>query len=228
MNLDKYKELSNIFSCYFNQDYAYDKFDYAVYDIILDDTNKESLEKIIDQINNLMAETETEENLEKVLTIYFYLDIFPNEKDITTYTELLKRICDIMSNYLKNGINDPNYFFDKVKFKYIENIYFAHFSKNTEIKNKNIDQIIDKINTKFSIDELNLIVEEINFLEKITKTNDKLEEFLKTKINFDINPQDWGDFNSKKELLNYISNRIYKYTFDFHMNRINNHGRFEY
>nr|BFD30978.1 hypothetical protein GTC16762_05960 [Pigmentibacter ruber] len=218
MNLDKFAELSNIFGCYLNQDYMYDKFDYAVYDIILD-SNGQGLEEIINQINLLLEETKTEENLKRTLTESLDLDIFPYDPDINTYTELLERIRDVMLKYLAEGTNNPKYFFDKVKFNYLEKIYFSYFSKDSEVNIKNIDLIIDEINKKFTIYELESIIEEVNFLVKITITDENLEDFLKTEINFKIIPQDWGDFNSKKELLEYMADKIYNYKFNFNMSQ---------
>lgn len=218
MNLDEYAELSNIFGCYLNQDYMYDKFDYAVYDIILD-SNGQGLEEIINQINLLIEETKTEENLKRTLTESLDLDIFPYDPDINTYTELLERIRDVMLKYLAEGANNPKYFFDKVKFNYLEKMYMSYFNKDSEVNIKNIDLIIDEITKKYTIYELDSIIEEIKFLKKITMTDENLEDFLKTQLDFDIVPQEWGDFNSKKEVLDYLRSKIYKYTFDYCMSK---------
>lgn len=218
MNIEKFAELKNIIGCYLHQDYMYDKFDYAIYDVIID-WQGTGLNLVIDQINLLIEEAKTEENLEKVLTEHFHLDIFPNEPDIETYTDLLLRMRDVMLKYLAEGANDSKYFFDKVKFNYLEKIYFSYFSKENQIKDKNIDQIIDEINKTFSIYELDSIIEEIKFLEKITLTDENLECFLKTELDFNIVPKEWDNFNSKKEVLDYLLSKIYNYTFNYYMSR---------
>ncbi|WGL61027.1 contact-dependent growth inhibition system immunity protein [Pigmentibacter sp. JX0631] len=218
MNIEKFAELKNIIGCYLHQDYMYDKFDYAIYDVIID-WQGTGLNLVIDQINHLIEEVKTEENLKKILIDNFELDIFPNDPDIKTYTKLLERIRDVMIKYLAEGANNTKYFFDKVKFNYLEKIYMSYFSKDSEVNIKNIDLIIDEITKKFTIYELESIIEEVNFLVKITITDENLEDFLKTEINFKIIPQEWGDFNSKRELLEYMADKIYNYKFNFNMSK---------